>query len=412
MAEASPFSRRAVRWLIAVGAVSFTAAAILTVMGDRVRSTAANAFSVSAIGHRAFVETLLALDVPVVVSRYRSVGKAGPGTVLVVAEPTTRSVATSDFDGLLEAPNLLYVLPKRRGTPSKDRPEWLESADWVAYGEVEAALDAVAPGGEVVRHGEPVQWSINRLGPAPEIQQPQLMTGGGMTPIVAGPSGVLVGEVSRGGGRIWILSDPDILANHGIGRGDNAALAVALIDGLRRPGGAVIFDETHHGFIQPPSLWRSAARLPFAIVTVAALVALAALAWSAAGRFGAPVPLPRPLISGKAALIDNAANLLDTGGLAADVFTRYVVLVQRDAVRRLHAPNRLDEHELIEWLDRIGRARGLDDTFAGLKREADALAGRGGDDEGRTLRLARRLNRWRREIIDGPHGNRDNRRAA
>ncbi len=140
MAEASPFSRRAVRWLIVVGAVSFAAAAVLTVTGDRVRSTAANAFSVSAIGHRAFVETLLALDVPVVVSRYHSVGKAGPGTVLVVAEPTTRSVATTDFDGLLEAPNLLYVLPKRRGTPSKDRPEWLESADWVAYGEVEAAL--------------------------------------------------------------------------------------------------------------------------------------------------------------------------------------------------------------------------------------------------------------------------------
>ena len=49
----------------------------------------------------------------------------------------------------------------------------------------------------------------------------------------------LAGELRRGRHRILILSDPDLLSNHGLRRGDNAVLAVRLIDHLRPAGGAV-----------------------------------------------------------------------------------------------------------------------------------------------------------------------------
>ncbi len=412
MADGAPFATRTVWWLIAVGALSFTGASIFTVLGDRVRSTGANAFSVSAIGHRALIKTLERLDVPVIVSRYRSAEKAGSGTVLVVAEPTNRALTDAEFESLFDAPNVLYVLPKRQGEPAVNKPAWLRSVYWVDLDDVDRALQVVHSGGGIERHDGQVRWTTNRLGPIPEIDQPQLIVGSSLTPIVASDGGILVGETRRGDSRIWVLSDPDILANHGLASGDNAALAMALLDGLRRPGGAVVFDETHHGFVQHPSLWRSAFRLPFAIVSVQALIAMVVLMWPAAGRFGAPVPVPKPYKSGKAALIDNAANLVETGGVAGDVFARYVASVQRDVARRLHAPRRLDARELIDWLDRIGRARGLDETLGTLMREADDLMKRARADDARYLRVARRLNRWRQEILDGPRSDRDRRAAA
>ena len=412
MADGAPFATRTVWWLIAVGALSFAGAAIFTVLDDRVRSTGANAFSISAIGHRALVKTLERLDVPVIVSRYRSEEKARPGTVLVVAEPTDRGLTDADFESLFFAPNVLYVLPKRQGEPDYKKPAWLRSVDWVELTDVHRALRVVRSGGGIERHDGQVRWTTNRLGRIPEIDQPQLIVGGSLTPIVASDGGILVGEVERSTSRIWVLSDPDILANHGLANGENAAFVFALLDGLRRPGGAVIFDETHHGFVQRPSLWRSAFRLPFAIVSVQALIALAVLMWAAAGRFGAAVPVPKPYKSGKAALIDNAANLVETGRAAGDVFARYVASVQRDVARRLHAPKRLDASALVDWLDRIGRARGLEETLGTLIREADDLMQRARADDARYLRVARRFIRWRKEMIDGPRSDRDRRAAA
>lgn len=407
MAEDAPFATRTVGWLIAVGVASFAGAWFFTVTGDTARSTGANTFSASAIGHRAFVRTLERLDIPVVVSRYRTAAKVRSGGVLVIAEPTGRHLDAAELGRLLDAPDLLYVLPKRLGVSARDRPGWLGWTAMVPRAMVKQALDAVTAGGEIVRREGTVRWTTNRLGPTPEIDRVQLVAGGSLVPIVAADAGILVGEARLGDRRLWVLSDPDIIANHGLGSGDNAALAVALIDALRRPGGAVVIDETHHGFIRPPSLWRAAFRLPFVIVTLQAFLAVAVLLWAASGRFGAPVPVPVPFQSGKSALIANAASLVETGGAAGDAFARYVDSVQRDVARRLHAPRRLDDGALVGWLDRIGRARKVSEDYPALRREARELARGARPDDARILRAARRLHRWKQEMIDGPGRGRD-----
>jgi hypothetical protein len=358
------------------------------------------------------IETLKQFEIPVVVSRFHSAEKAGSGSVLVIAEPTVQALTEPGFNRLLEAPNILYVLPKRQGIPSKNQPGWLRAVDLVARGQVDRALSPIDSNGGIRRLDGEIRWTTNRLGPTPDIAGPQLIVNSSLAPIVASDAGILVGAVRRGDRRIWVLSDPDILANHGLARGENAALAVALINSLRPPGGAVVVDETHHGFLQHPSLWRAAVRLPFVVVSAQALVAIAVLMWAAAGRFGAPLPVPRPFKSGKAALIDNAAGLLETGGVKGDVFARYVAAVQRDVARRLHAPGRIDSREQVEWLDRIGQTRGLGEALGPLLREADDALQRGHGDDARFLRIARRLNRWRQEITDGPRRDRDRRAAA
>ena len=66
-----------------------------------------------------------------------------------------------------------------------------------------------------------------------------------LIPIVSSPEGILLGELGRADGRVLVLADPDILATHGLGKGDNANLAFRIIDNLR--------DE---GLLSPQALWR------------------------------------------------------------------------------------------------------------------------------------------------------------
>ncbi len=84
------FAQRTIVWLIAVGGLSFLSAIVLIAFGEDLLPTGtvqANAYSESAIGHMAFVETLRALGIPVLVSRSDSALKAGPNDLLIVAEP-------------------------------------------------------------------------------------------------------------------------------------------------------------------------------------------------------------------------------------------------------------------------------------------------------------------------------------
>src|SRR5690606_19413737 len=114
-----------------------------------------NAYSYSAIGHKGLVETLRALDVPVVVSEHEPAAKAAGGGVLVIAEPVI-----SDRDGaraaalramLIEADRALLVLPKWYGRPATLQPTWIDDAGLLLTSEVELAARVAGVAGAVVR---------------------------------------------------------------------------------------------------------------------------------------------------------------------------------------------------------------------------------------------------------------------
>ncbi|MEE2525677.1 hypothetical protein V0U79_04805 [Hyphobacterium sp. HN65] len=123
---------------------------------------------------------------------------------------------------------------------------------------------------------------------------------------------VMVGEAGRGllfeclsGGQIyWVLSDPDLLNNHGLARGDNARTAINLIRDLAN-GGDVLIDYTTIPLLSPgEARGRSLADLlryfgpPFRALWLAALVALIVLLWRGAIR---GVPLVRRFTEGHGA---------------------------------------------------------------------------------------------------------------
>ena len=400
--QAPVFRKRTLAALATVGGLAFLAMGYLLVYGQpgQQRTAGANAYSLSALGHRAFVELLDQSGTTVVVSRRQATGRDRAGSLLVLAEPTSPAQARQLAQESGWGQTILLVLPKWRGRADAIDSRWVADVSTLSTGWVGDILQAFVPAASIVRPDSVAGWHTNVLGVPPTIGQPQLIQGGRIRPLVASDAGVLLGEVHRGVSRVWVLSDPDVLANHGIWRGENAGFAVALIDALRDGDGPVVIDQTIHGFVATPSLWRALLEPPFLAATVQAVVALALFAWAGAMRFGRPMPPEQVVKPGAMTLVDTGANLLRTGPHEVYVLQAYGDLIIQDVARRLQAPKAMRPRQLDLWFERIGRARGTQHSYRDLRRALDTA------DDGKVrtasgiLATARRFYRWRRDLLD------------
>ena len=97
-------------------------------------------------------DVLQRLDMPVVKSRYDSLGKLTPGGVLVIAEPLPGAKTEETMRTLLKADTMLLILPKWTGRPSSSKPGWIgEASRWIAAVAVLGAASGRAEGGPVGR---------------------------------------------------------------------------------------------------------------------------------------------------------------------------------------------------------------------------------------------------------------------
>jgi hypothetical protein len=198
-----------------------------------------------------------------------------------------------------------------------------------------------------------------------------------------------------------VLADPDVISNHGLAREGNAALAVALVKRLRGGDGIVVFDETVHGQMgRAPSPFLLLFRFPFIVATIQGLLAVALLLWATLGRFGAPQSAPPPLSAGREGLLQNMAKLIEFAGHQQVMIRRYVQETVRDVARQLHAPRGLSGDATIGWLQRVGKARGVEADCGALLRRADELRETRLRDQSSLVRLARDIHRWKGDILD------------
>ena len=431
----SPFSSRVVALLIACATALAAAAVLLHVYGkDSVsegKKFANNAYSVSAIGHAGFYDLLRRMDRPALRSAGSVRVAVGTHGTLIIAEPNPSSPAGTWRFRLMETPRLLFVLPKWSGAPDENRPSWISKAELLPLFAVRQTL-ALAVGvessvfrreltdDEATEKTEKKPWPVNNVGVEPTLSEVvQLIRCSEMMPIVGGEDGILLGEIKqkdsqateRQGtdGIIWVLSDPDVLSNHGIVKGDNAAFMLAAIDALRSwnnadPSAPIVFDETIHGFRESQgSTIALPFRFPFVVVTALTCIAVVLLVLSGAGRFGTPL-VPKPVLDfGKMNLIGNSARLLDYSGHHAAVLERYIGMTLHSVASALRAPY-LDDSgtghtALSTWLDRVGRSRGVSSSCSDILRSAKAS-----DTEHVIHNLfesAKKIYDWKQEILKG-----------
>jgi hypothetical protein len=399
------FSRRLlVGWI--VGAVVVFAISLYFMGGGELGDTDSvgpSTFSRSAIGHAGIADVLAQLAIPVVKSRSSSLEKLNSGSVLVIAEPRRNGQSEDAIRTLLKASTILLVLPKWTGQPSEQKTGWLRQVGERPVLDAQWALNLIAPRGEVVRERSAVQWTTNALHLTADVDLPvQLVRGDRLRPVIGAMEGMLVGEISDKDRKIWVLADPDIIANHGFAREGNAALALALIKALRAGDGSVVFDETVHGFVvRPVSPFLLLFRFPFVVATAQGLLAVALLLWATLGRFGAPQAAPPALRAGREGLLQNMAKLVEFTGHQDLIVKRYVQETVRDVAVALHAPRELAGARLVAWLQRVGLARGVAIDCEAVLIEAAESGMTRRRKSSALVRIARDIHLWRGEIVDG-----------
>ncbi len=402
----SAFSRRTLYLLFGITLVSFAVGLVFAVRGKDPAAQAtygANGYSRSAVGHRAFVRVLHDLGEPVVVSQYSSGRRAGDRAVLVLLEPATEAGTASLTRALERASRVLLVLPKWRWVPHETNTGWIGAAALEPSQAVKRVIENLLPASEIVRLAGSAsrEWKTGSIAIEPDLGHLQLVTSPYLVPIISTADGILLGETQTESGTVVILSDPDVISNSGLARGDNALLALRVIDYLRDGRGAIVIDETLHGFTKEPSIWRALFEFPLLLATLTALMALFLLIWAAIGRFGAPAPTPPSIEPGKAFLIDNTASLLQFGQHGAHTLSRYLATALQDAAVTLHAPAHLQGGALQEWLERVAATRGVSIGLRQIVEEIAHITSSRRPSQRNIILAANRLYSWKREILRG-----------
>ncbi|MEQ9199598.1 MAG: hypothetical protein RLN80_06385, partial [Rhodospirillales bacterium] len=363
--NSSIFAPRTLTALIAVGILSFTGIILMSVFAPdlAVRSDfRTSSYSVSAVGHKGLAETLRATGRTVIVSRAGSATKAGTTNLLIAAEPRSKELLGDFLKTAGRDQRILHVLPKRVPARDSENPRWVGNARLAPAPQIDEIAGMFVDGLTVYRTGETsaVRGIFGRNAPRPDVDELQLLhQSAGISPVLRVGEGVLLARIGNRFSNHYLLSDPDILNNQGLLRGRNAELTYRIIQTAGPEDSAIIFDETIHGFGQSPDLWRNILTPPLLGPTLTGLTALLLLILAGIKRFGPPLRRQRDYGTGRAALYDVTATLLEQRGDTGLLGREYAAMTIRNVATSLHLPSGLSDDEKIRRLAVIAQRRGV-----------------------------------------------------
>jgi hypothetical protein len=396
MNEPALFSRR---WLLifgAVGCVSLGVAAVLALDAPAPPDAAPppGVGSRAANGHAAFLGFARALDVAV------RIGPSRPheDEVLWILEPDLDPDRPGTMARLLEhtleSKTVVVVLPKWTGEGDPSNPGWLRSARLLSTREVAAGLTALHLKGKVVRHEGKVEIESRNGRGSAELETAQLVSSEDLTPIVSSPEGMLIGERTEDDQRLVVISDPDLLSNAGLTRGDNAKLLARTLEDLGADENGLAIDETLQAR-QTRSVLAGLFHFPSVLAVLQLLVVLGLAVWAATPRFGMPLGETDPGLHGSAALIESAVTLQTLVGSPIVAVRALFEAARREVLERLHTPAGMDARAADALLDARRHGRNLPSS-GGLRAEVQAAT-----TSRAALAAARRIQRWRERMLDG-----------
>jgi len=308
----------------------------------------------------------------------------------------TPDSGSTDLGKILDARGpraTLIVLPKWMTQPDAAKPGWVRVQDLVYPANPEAVLSPQVAI-KVARskgHGEPLRNVGLAQGASMKFLAPaivQSIAGKDLEPLIVTAEGRIVLAQVRGH-QVYLLSEPDLLNNHGMGDERQARAALELLDFLNSTGAtSILFDVTANGLGRSRSPLKLAFDPPFLAVTLTIFAAMLLAAWQALARFGPVRRRERAIAFGKTALVYNSAALIRKAGREASLGTRYADLVRDRAISLFRLPAAADPATLNARLEALNPDRSFDATSA-RAREAH--------NRGELLGAAQSLNRWLEE---------------
>ena len=358
--------------------------------------TRTNALSRSAVGFAGLVELLRLQEVPVLLSRGLD-EEEFEKTSLVILTPGPEDTVEKIFAVTYLEPALI-ILPKWLAAPDPLRPGWVRNVGLIpadGLGERLLGTDTPASISQAVGVAA-VQLRMGLDGkevtPGP-IESLQTMSSSTWTSYVTDQQGrTLLARLE--GSETYVLADPDLMNTHGLKDLATARVAMAIIQSIRSGDGPVVFDLTLAGYRRSPNPLRLAFEPPMLGATLCALLAALLMGVHAAVRFGSPLESKRSLALGKQALADNSAALIAMAGREHRIVPRYALAMRRRVARIVGVPSDTRDEELNLLLDRLRRRNDTAQPIASLVAEAGRA-----EDASDALRVARKLYRWRRDMI-------------
>jgi hypothetical protein len=390
----SAFNARTMLLIVAVGVLAFVATLVLGAYAPDLRSGrngGTHALSNAATGFSGLVRLADATGRNPRIVRSES---ELDGEQLTVITPDHGWTQLGDILERRGPRATLLVLPKWETTSDRQNTGWVRVSGLLPAADPARTLYPKTPFG-ITREktkGEPLRVVDAAAAPpdlkflAPRILQ--TVQSKELHPLIVNQRGAIVlGQLAS---RLYVLADPDLINNHGMGDERQARAALALLDYLNSTDAdAVLFDVTANGLGRSRSPLKLAFDPPFLAVTLTIFAAMLLAGWQALVRFGPVQRRERAIAFGKAALVDNSAALIRKAGREAHLGNRYVELIRDRAVTIFRLPPTLDVQTQDARLEELNPHR----SFAAAAAAADAAGSR---DE--LLGAAQSLNRWIEEV--------------
>ena len=380
--------------VVAVGALAFIATLLLGAYAPDLRSGrngGTHALSNAATGFSGLVRLAAATGRdPIVIRAQDQLNREE----LAVITPDHGWINLGDILQWRGARATLLVLPKWDTAPDKEKPGWVRVAGLLPAQDPAQTLAPAVPLLVSREHGDRHELKVVPFGAPSDLRfiAPavlQTISGKRIEPIITESGGRIVLAKVKGS-QTYILADPDLINNHGMGDERQAKAALALLDYLNSTGSkSVLFDVTANGLGRSRSPLKLAFDPPFLAVTLTIFAAMLLAAWQALVRFGPIRRRERAIAFGKAALVDNSAALIRKAGRETSLGGRYVEVICERATNLFRLPANLDAEELGERMEGLNPRR----SFASAAERARSARSR---DE--LVRAAQSLNQWLEEV--------------
>jgi hypothetical protein len=220
---------------------------------------------------------------------------------------------------------------------------------------------------------------------------------GAATYLIGDDKGAILADAEVGKGRVVMLTDPFIVANNGIDKGDNVALAINLL--VNSPPGKIAFDEYHHGYGSTGDDGSALAYFngtPVKWIYWQALLITGLLVYTYGRRFARPIPLRRERRTTNLEFVSSMANITRLAK-ASDLAMQNIYSDFHSKLCRYGGvPTRVELPRLAAVVAR--RMRGDERELKTLLEKCESVAQGEPTSDSELLKLVTRIREIEREI--------------
>lgn len=220
---------------------------------------------------------------------------------------------------------------------------------------------------------------------------------GAATYLLGDDKGAILADAEVGKGRVVMLTDPFIVANNGIDKGDNVALAVNLF--VNSPAGKIAFDEYHHGYGSTGEEGSAMAYFngtPVKWIYWQCLLITALLVYTYGRRFARPIPLRGERRTTNLEFVSSMANITRLAKASDLAMQNIYTDFHSKLCRYSGLPTRVDSSRLATVVAR--RMKGDERELRTLLEKCENVAQGAPTSDAELLKLVSRIREIERAI--------------